>query len=252
MLIFAHRGACADAPENTLAALKEGLLQKADGIEIDVRLSRDNRMVVFHDSSLLRITGIKAKIADSSSEYLRNLDVGLYKGEKFRGEKIPFLEEILDSVPDGKLLQIDVKSDERSVPFIVDAIKNSRKNQSEIMVISSRLRVLARIRVELKDIFTAKVYGKRPLLRQNLPRIKPLLYDLKKAGATAIDFDCRFVVDKKYMDLLQKNGIKAYAWTVDNENTAIRLRELGVAGIATNQPAVIRQALEKADRVIYE
>lgn len=252
MLLFAHRGACADAPENTLAAVTEGFLQKADGIEIDVRLSLDNKVVVFHDSSLLRTTGIKAKISDRTSEYIRNIDAGSYKGEKFRGEKIPFLEEVLDVTPCGKILQIDVKSDERSVPFITEVIKKSRKNESEIMIISSRLRVLAKVREQLKDICTARVYGKRPILRKNLPGINSLLYDLKKADATAIDFDCRFAVNKKYMDLLQKNGIKAYAWTVDDENTAIRLRELGMAGIATNRPAVIRQALEKADRVIYE
>lgn len=120
------------------------------------------------------------------------------------------------------------------------------------MIISSRLRVFEAIRTHSKKIFTSGVHGMRPFLLQSLPGINFLVFMLLKVGAGAIYFDYRFQVDKKYMDLLQKNGIKAYAWTVDDRNIDLHLMDLGIEAIAINKPAFIKCAIEKHDRVVYE
>src|SRR5205085_3299316 len=88
-LIVGHRGASADAPENTLAAFRLAWEQGADAIEMDLRLTRDGRIVVFHDEDLRRVAGTKnkVKVEDLTSEELARFDVGSWKGERWEGER---------------------------------------------------------------------------------------------------------------------------------------------------------------------
>ncbi len=99
MLIIGHRG-CNLEPENTLRALAKGM-EGADFVEVDVRVSRDNELVVIHDRSLERITNGKGMVKDFTLEQLKELDAG-------KGEKIPTLKEILDLVRDkGLIIEIN-------------------------------------------------------------------------------------------------------------------------------------------------
>src|SRR5436190_9554723 len=93
--LVAHRGASADAPENTVAAIKLAWEQKADASEFDVYLTKDGKIVVIHDATTKRTAGEDKKVADTSLEDLRKLEVGKWKNPKFAGEKIPTLEEML-------------------------------------------------------------------------------------------------------------------------------------------------------------
>src|SRR6266508_4216831 len=106
-VIFAHRGASAHAPENTLAAFELALAQQADGIELDVKLSSDGQVVVCHDSTVDRTTDGKGRIKDLPLAELKKLDAGSFFSEKFHGEKIPTLEEVFESV--GKRTFINVE-----------------------------------------------------------------------------------------------------------------------------------------------
>src|SRR5699024_7790571 len=93
--IIAHRGASHLAPENTLASVKLGYALGADAVEIDVHLSKDKQILVNHDSDTKRTAqGKNHIIADTDAEELRKLDVGSWKGEKYKGEKMPFLHEV--------------------------------------------------------------------------------------------------------------------------------------------------------------
>src|SRR5688572_13467983 len=93
--IIAHRGASDDAPENSLSAMKLAWEQGADAIELDLWLSRDGKLIVFHDSNTKRIAGVERKISDYTLEEAAQLDVGKWKSPKFAGEKLPSLESIL-------------------------------------------------------------------------------------------------------------------------------------------------------------
>ena len=92
--IIAHRGASADAPENTLAAFRLGWEQDADGIEGDFRLSADGRIVCIHDDDTQRVAGSRLVVSETSYNDLHALDVGRWKGEQWRGERIPSLAEV--------------------------------------------------------------------------------------------------------------------------------------------------------------
>jgi glycerophosphoryl diester phosphodiesterase len=113
-VIFAHRGASAYAPENTLAAFELALTQNADGIELDVKLSSDGQPVVIHDPLVDRTTGSHGRVRDLPLRELRALDAGSFFSEKFQGEKIPTLEEVFDAV--GKRTFINVELTNYTTP----------------------------------------------------------------------------------------------------------------------------------------
>ncbi len=109
-VIFAHRGASAHAPENTIAAFELALAQNADAIELDVKLTADGHVVVIHDSTVDRTTGSRGRVKDLSLAQLRSLDAGSFFSEKYRGEKIPTLEEVLEAVGKRTIINVELKN----------------------------------------------------------------------------------------------------------------------------------------------
>ncbi len=109
--VIAHRGFSSKAPENTMAAIKEAFLSGVSHIEIDVQLSKDGEVILFHDSSLDRTTNGYGKVAYKTLKELKSLDAGSWFSSQFKGEKIPTLEEVLEWLPqEGVTLIIEVKS----------------------------------------------------------------------------------------------------------------------------------------------
>lgn len=106
-LVFAHRGASAYAPENTLAAFELALTQGAHGIELDAKLSADGEVVVIHDATTERTTGEKGHVSQLTLAALRELDAGSFYSETFKGEKIPTLAEVFETI--GKRAFINVE-----------------------------------------------------------------------------------------------------------------------------------------------
>src|SRR2546423_620647 len=98
-LLWAHRGASAEAPENTLAAFSLAHEQGADGVELDAQRCASGEVVVLHDDSLVRTTGFGALVTHASWSVMRTLDAGSWKSERFRGERIPLLAEVLEEYP---------------------------------------------------------------------------------------------------------------------------------------------------------
>ena len=113
-IILAHRGASAHAPENTLGAFELALAQNADAIELDVKLSADGQAVVIHDPTVDRTTSGHGRVKDLSLAQLRSLDAGSFFSEKYKGEKIPTLEEVFETV--GKRTFINVELTNYNTP----------------------------------------------------------------------------------------------------------------------------------------
>ena len=112
--IFAHRGASAHAPENTLAAFELALAQGADGIELDAKLSADGHVVVIHDAKVDRTTDRQGRVKDISLAELRSLDAGGFFAEQYRGEKVPTLEEVFEAL--GKRMFVNVELTNYNTP----------------------------------------------------------------------------------------------------------------------------------------
>ncbi|RKX39207.1 MAG: glycerophosphodiester phosphodiesterase [Thermotogae bacterium] len=110
MLILAHRGLSDIYPENTLTAFRKAYETGADGVELDVRMTRDGKIVVFHDEDLKRMAGRSERISDMDYRDLLRINIG--------GEKIPLLSEVLDIVPENKWLNVEIKDRMASYPSV--------------------------------------------------------------------------------------------------------------------------------------
>ena len=109
LYLFGHRGYSALAPENTLSAFTVLLEHKIPGVELDVQLTRDGKVVVTHDENVKRVTGLDALVQDCSAAELRRLDAGAWFDESFRGEKIPLLDEVFELLGDGVYYDVELK-----------------------------------------------------------------------------------------------------------------------------------------------
>ena len=123
-LVLGHRGASADAPENTLAAFRLARAQGADGVELDVWRCASGEVVVFHDEDTARISGVPLRVPDAPFPALRALDVGAHRGERFRGERIPRLEEVFEALP-GAVVNVELKSRGRDLRLAAPPLGSS-------------------------------------------------------------------------------------------------------------------------------
>lgn len=132
-LVFAHRGSKGNRPENTLAAFQEALRVKADGIELDVHLSKDNQLVVIHDEKVNRTTSGKGRVRNMTLTELKQLDAGSWFHKHFHKEKIPTLKEVLDLLVNEHFsgyLNIEVKTDKLEYPGIEAKLFELMENQN--------------------------------------------------------------------------------------------------------------------------
>ncbi|MCE5305412.1 glycerophosphodiester phosphodiesterase, partial [bacterium] len=116
-IVVAHRGASGLSPENTISACIEALKYDIKIIEVDVRLTKDNEIVVFHDELLARIANLDKSIEELTTDEIKNIDVGTWFSEKFN-EKIPTLKEIIDTIRDKAYLIIELKTNNNREVFI--------------------------------------------------------------------------------------------------------------------------------------
>ena len=236
-MIIAHRGASHDAPENTLAAVNLAWERGADAVEVDVHLSKDRRIMVIHDEDTKRTTGEKMVIRESMSSSLRSLDAS--KGmDPFKGEKIPFLEEVLATVPDGKVLFIEVKTDTVIIPYLVKLLAPSQ-DKSRLVVISFDLDVCAMMKREIPAI---PVYWLHYTLSGSYK--SKWIDKALEAGLDGLNFR-HTGISKEYVEEVHRSGMKMFAWTVDDPEDAARLIECGIDGITSNRPDWLRKQLNE-------
>ena len=107
-IILAHRGDKSFAPENTLPSFAQAIQKGADGVELDAKLTSDGHIIVMHDPTLNRTTNGSGKVASFTLEEIRKLDAGAWFDEKFRGTRVPLLEEVFETVGKDKLINIEL------------------------------------------------------------------------------------------------------------------------------------------------
>lgn len=257
-LIIAHRGASALAPENTLAAFRKAIADGAEGIEFDVRLSKDGEAVVFHDADLKRIGGRDEKVSDFSFEDLRKIDAGSwfngvfprYADEKFSGETIPSLKEVLSLLSDFRgLIYIELKCRESEVEPLVRAVcKEIRAShlQPQIIIKSFRLQVIPEVRRQCENVTTAALFA--PKIMTMLRKEKHLLKIAQEFRADQISLHYT-LVSGKFMKKAEKRNFPVTVWTVDNPRFVKRAIDFGIRSVITNNPANL---LEKRRQILEQ
>ena len=240
--IIAHRGSSYTAPENTMASVRLGWEENAD-VEVDVHLSKDNRIVVIHDSTTKRTSGIDLKVSETTSQRLHQLDVGSFKSEKFAGEQIPFLEDVIETIPPGRKLYVEIKSGAETLPYLEGIILDSGRAE-QIVIIGFDFDTVATSKRMMPDIPTYWLKGtkKNKQTEKWIPHDPKVVQQVKQAGLDGVDFHYAGI-NKTFADAVKAAGLKFYVWTVDNVQEAARLKKLGVDGITTNRPAWLRERL---------
>jgi glycerophosphoryl diester phosphodiesterase len=227
-LVYAHRGASARAPENTLRAFALGLDEGADGVELDVRLSRDGEVMVIHDPTLDRTALRPGRVAELDAVTLRAVDVG--------GDRIPTLDDTLDLVlARGGLVNVEVKGDVPDRLALARAVarllrRRDPRAREAIFVSSFRPEILVALRALRAGVPLAFLYDE-----QHTGRSRAAL--LRRAVVPDGLHPQHLLCTPDAIARWKRRGLFVNAWTVD---TADRLRALAAAGIdgmITNDPA---------------
>jgi len=246
-LVVAHRGASADAPENTLAAFRLAWEQQADAIEGDFFLSLDQEIVTLHDRSTLRTGGVDWDVSQKTLAELKGLDVGSWKASAFAGERIPTLEEVAAVVPDGKKLFLEIKDSPRLVPVLKQKVESDpglkKLADSGLVIIAFDPEVIAACKRELPHVpaFWLTSFKKHPVAGTIQPTIDQILTTLDRIQADGLDCKADPHIDRDFVQKLREAGYEFHVWTVDDPQVAQRFIDLGVDSITTNVPQIIRQ-----------
>jgi len=224
-LVFAHRGGSALAPENTIAAFDNGLALGADGLELDVHLSRDGVVVVHHDRLLDRTTTLRGPIAERTAEELRRADV-------------PALADVLARYHDPRII-IEMKVNSAELAAATIDVVRQADAVDRVCLGSFGLRVLRAARAIEPAIATS---GAREEVRWALyrswigwpvSRVAYSGYQIPEwAGRTR-------VVSPRFVEYAHDAGLGVQVWTVDTEDAARRLLTWGADALITDRPDVI-------------
>jgi glycerophosphoryl diester phosphodiesterase len=244
MEIIAHRGASHDAPENTLAAVNLGWQQGADAVEVDVQFSKDGRLVVIHDADTRKTAGARGRIAERTLAELRALDVGRWEHPKWAGERIPTLEEVLATVPDGKRLFVEIKCGPDGLREFVSVFKRSGRKPEQVVLIGFDRSTMAAFKRALGRLEVCWVVKFRRTWRGVWsPTVNTLIRHATESGLDGLDLGAQGPLDSTFAKKVHAAGLKLYVWTVDSPARARQLRSAGVDGLTTNRPGWLRARL---------
>ena len=242
--IIAHRGASHDAPENTIPAVRLGWERRADAVEVDIHQTSDGRIVSIHDRDTQRVTGRGGSVASLPLDQLRLLDAGAWKGPEWAGTRIPTLEEVLDTVPEGRTLVVEIKCPSTVLDELERVLDASGK-RAQVMLIAFDYATIREAKRRMPDIPCYWLYGfsDREARSHGVTSSSHLIELVQRAGLDGMDvrYDGAWVPE--LTSSLHAIGKKLYVYTVNSEESARRLRDVGVDGITTDRPAFVRTAL---------
>ncbi|WP_417380029.1 glycerophosphodiester phosphodiesterase [Gimesia sp.] len=245
--IIGHRGASYDAPENTLASINLAWERNADAVEIDIYLSKDGKIVAYHDKTTKRIGGRNQEVKDQTFDELQTLDVGAWKNVKYKAERIPMLIQILETIPDQKRLFIEIKCGPEVLPQLKADLAASGKAPAQTAIIGfdfDTMQQAKQLMPEREVIWVFKVKQNKVTRKWEH---KPGYYiqKAKEANLDGLDLGYNGFVDKAFVQQANEAGLPVYVWTVNKVADAKKLAEMGVAGITTDRPGLLNSALKQ-------
>jgi glycerophosphoryl diester phosphodiesterase len=256
-LILGHRGSSAIAPENTLAAFSQALRDGADGIEFDVRLSRDGVPVVIHDATLKRTGGIDQQVSQLTAEELQEIDVGRWFSDRwhttrmFAGEKLPGLAQVFELFAGNSgMLYVEMKCEPEEGPELAKAVvRLTRESQMGHRVVVESFDLSAILEVKKVDsgIRTAALF--EPKLSRPISTVRRLktVDAALEVGADEIALH-HTLAGAHVLEKASRKGLEIVLWTVDEAAWIAKARSFGVKALIANNPAaMVRHRDDTAD-----
>jgi glycerophosphoryl diester phosphodiesterase len=238
-LLLAHRGSSRHAPENTLPAFELALQQGADGVELDAKLSADGHVVVIHDATVDRTTGGHGRVAELPYSELKQLDAGAFLGDRFRGTRIPALDEVFAAIGARAVINVELTNYAAPRDQLVEKVCELVKRHG----------------LEQRIIFSSFLGWNLRKAKRLLPAVPCGLLALPGwKGAWARSFGFMFgdydalhphISDVNARQVWRVHRLKRriIVWTANTEDEIKRLTGWGVDGIITDDPAATHDAL---------
>lgn len=242
--VTAHRGASKKYPENTMLAFKKAKKLGADWIELDVQATKDNKIIVIHDSNLKRVANINKNVWELNYNEISKLDVGSHLNKKYKGEKIPTLTEVIDwAIENDVKLNIEIKPtghEENIEKDVVDII-SEKEFINKCVVTSGKYNTIRKVKEYNKNIKTIYVmslaYGD--------------ILEFNDVDGFSLESSN---INEKLVNKIHKNKKEIYAWTVNNEKNINKMIKLGVDNIVTDDISYTKKLIEesKSSNIIME
>lgn len=240
-LNIAHRGASGHAPENTLSAFKMAIEMGANMVELDIHQTQDRELVVIHDRSLKRTTGYRGSVGRLSLKALKDLDAGAWFGNRYQGEKIPTLQEVLDLIGPRVKLNIEIKKGLRPYSGLEKrllACLGGYGPKDQFLISCFDEAVLRRVRRLDHDIPIGYLFE-----RDSPDRIIPKALEL---AAVSVHGPSQ-VVSERLIEQAHREGLKVYIYTINEKDEMRHWIGLGVDGLFTNYPDRLSEVLQDID-----
>lgn len=235
-LVIAHRGASFTAPENTLSAYKIAFNNNCRAAECDIYMTKDNKIVLSHDRTLKRIAGVDIDITLSNYNDLQSYDVGSFKSEKYKNERIPLLSEVIDILPENAQLFIEIKDTERILNPLKELIANSGKNKN-VSIIAFDYEVLRKSKELMPDIPHHWLIHLESQKSDAMQKVK----DAKLDGINA----SYKILDANFIKEVHDAWYKVFTWTINDIIIAENLKKMGIDGITTDRPIWMQEFFNK-------
>jgi glycerophosphoryl diester phosphodiesterase len=249
---FAHRGASSRAPENTLEAFRLAVLSGAGGLELDVHMTSDGRVVVIHDDSVDRTTEGTGLVRRMTLHEVKSFDAGYrftpdggttypYRG---RGVRVPELGKVLREFPEYKV-NIDIKEEQPGVEAtLLETIKDAGAGD-RVLVVSEMPAVVERVRVLSGNSISTGASRQeiRNFYRLSRLRLEFLVRPPYDALQVPVEYGGREVVTPRFLKAAHDRGVRVDVWTIDDPEEMRRLLDLGADVIMTNRPEVLEGVL---------
>jgi glycerophosphoryl diester phosphodiesterase len=243
--IIAHRGASVRAPENTVAAFRLAWELETDACELDLQLTADGEIAVLHDKDTHRTAAIQKVVAETAMADLKKLDVGAWKDGMYSGEPIPTLMEALATLPEGKQrFFLEIKCGPEVVPVLAQQLQSWKPRAAQLCIIAFKRDVAQDAKKALPWLKVYRLSSELTKTKQPVD-LKALIAETVADGLDGLDLSQDFPLDEESVKAVRAAGLELYLWTVNRPEVARRFLELGVDGLTTDDPVMLRRVLEK-------
>lgn len=242
-MIIAHRGVSFDLPENSLPAFNMSWNHAADGIEGDFHLTKDGAIVCIHDEDTGRVCKQNIVVRDSTLKELKALDLDC-QGTGNLQIKIPILAEVLEILPDGKKIFIEIKCGSEIVEPLFSELTRSKLNSNDAVIISFDEEVIKEFKVIAPNYRALLLYSYKQLNRNSSEvgcNINNLIDVMRNIKADGLGTDNEF--SKTLVEQTINAGFEYHSWTIDSIDVAQKLINWGSSSITTNKPGHLIQQL---------
>ena len=240
--ITAHRGSSLRAPENSISAILEAIIQGADYAEIDVMTTLDNEVVLFHDNTLRRFDGTDRKIKNLTMKEVRRIDIGSHFSEDFKGEGIPTLEEVLNLCENNIKLNIELKAKKKhdKLAELVANMITERGLEDKVIISSQSYESLQKVKEinPLIDVGFIVTFG---------------IGDFTKLDVDFISIEHR-MASRELVYKMHALDKEVHVWTINEKKKAEDMIKLGVDNIITDNVGLLQRikvSIEEKDDVSY-